>query len=99
MNKAPDPEVMIGFYGFCLMVLFAVLAPPVILIREWLKRHGERRHRWSYRNPANRTCRKCGRHEQQYIGMGQLSPVETWELMFPMPHTPEACDGNEDTQP
>lgn len=34
-------------------------------IRMFLHKHGF--HFWVYRNPANRTCEICGKHQEQYV--------------------------------
>lgn len=30
-------------------------------------------HKWVYRNPHDRTCKKCGRHENEFDNLGQYA--------------------------
>lgn len=40
-----------------------------------LRRLFRRRHRWQYRNPYDRTCRTCGRHE---VAHGWAAELHIW---------------------
>ncbi|WP_323016390.1 hypothetical protein [Castellaniella sp.] len=39
-------------------------------------------HRWVYRNPFNRTCKVCGRHEVFHGKTAALTKFEGWWEVF-----------------
>lgn len=39
-------------------------------------------HRWKYRNPYDRRCKKCGKHQQVYGVLG-TNMFDEWEDMVP----------------
>lgn len=46
-------------------------------LKAWFKRRG---HKWSYRNPYDRTCKVCKRHEVEYsLGFGSAWFRSWWE--------------------
>ncbi len=47
------------------------------------------RHTWEYRNPFDRVCTKCGRHENAYqYSWGGRS---WWEEVYPKPMNSLKC--------
>lgn len=37
-------------------------------------------HQWKYRNPYNRTCQVCGRHEVRHRWAGDAHRLGWWEV-------------------
>ena len=57
---------------------------------------------WKYRNPANRTCTVCGRHETMYMRIYRNERTDEeyiasqwWELMYPVMCDAGVYDGGE----
>lgn len=49
-------------------------------------------HSWRYRNPANRTCKECGRYEHGYgHSWSPWFQVDWWEEMAGSPPTEQQC--------
>lgn len=67
------------------LIALALVISGAVLILECLK---ESSHMWSYRNPHDRMCLKCGRHENQFDD-------GSWECMYPTAHSPERCKSEE----
>ena len=66
-------------------IALAGIASLIFRIQEWRE---ERKHKWSYRNPANRTCLVCGRHEEQMCNSWDfarkgLAARSWWEVFNP----------------
>ena len=73
-----------------------VIVPIVVYVVSILLRHlydhVTKRHLWTYRSPFSRTCDRCGRNEDEH------RPVfghDYWEVMYPLPHSPEKCDNKD----
>lgn len=82
------PQIVVDLFeqGGCMLLTCLLFALTYLVWRfcPWW-------HVWEYRNPYARTCRRCGRHEHLF-GYGLHPDVtDTWEQVYPLPHSPEKC--------
>lgn len=73
------PNLMFGLF----VVAISMGLAGLILLMPWVSRQLRKAlgfHVWSYRNPHDRTCEKCGRHQVEHHHI--VSERSTWWETF-----------------
>ena len=95
---------------FSVLIGFLILFGPILFIGALILTYTFfycDRHEWEYRNPYDRTCKRCGRHEceEAWTTMctdGRVHTLNRWEEYTPAAHSPELCLprwGKRETEP